>query len=120
MNEFSFVTRHRVLTYPEYWFELDEYRRGDGSQFLLAHLRFAKFSPSIFKRVKAQWAEFRACTSAPIFAIGEVDDAKWVRFVSHLGFEPAMDVVCLNGERRRMYRNVRLNAAEPNSEHDHH
>lgn len=110
--QFSFVTRHRLLSYPEYWFELDEYRRG-ADQFLLAHLRFAKFSPSIFKRVLAEWRTFRACTYAPIFAIGEVDDAKWKRFITHLGFEPAMEVVCVNGQQRRMYRNVRLQPTEP-------
>lgn len=112
---FEFVTRHRALDRPEYLFEIDEYRRG-ADQFLYAHLRVFKFSPSVMKRILAEWRAFRAIVAAPLFAIGEVDDAKWERFVTHLGFEPAIEVVCLNGERRRMFRHyVRLqpNPTEP-------
>lgn len=107
-GDFEFVTRHRALDRPEYLFEIDEYRRG-ADQFLYAHLRVFKFSPSIMKRILAEWRAFRAIVAAPLFAIGEVDDEKWERFVTHLGFEPAIEVVCLNGERRRMFRHyVRL------------
>lgn len=124
-DSFLFVTRHRALDRPEYLFEIDEYRRG-ADQFLMAHLRFAKFSPSIFKRVLHEWKVFRSCTYAPIFALGEVDDDKWKNFVTHLGFTFDRDVVCLNGERRRMFRNSSNAIRQPNptepataADHDH-
>lgn len=116
-EEFRPLIRHCILCYPEYWFEVDEYRRGE-EVFLLAHLRFAKFTPAIFKRWLAEWQAFRACVTAPVFAIGEVDDEKFERFVTRLGFEPAMNVVCINGVERRMFRhlvgNVRRKHSHPN------
>jgi len=104
-EEFQPPTRHCILCYPEYWFEVDEYRRGE-EVFLLAHLRFAKFTPALFKRWLAEWRAFRACVDAPIFAIGEVDDKKFERFVTHLGFVFDRDVVCINGHKRRMFRSL--------------
>lgn len=101
-DDFEFVTRHRVLTYPEYWFEIDEWRRGQ-DQFLLAHIRIAKWTPSVLKRIDREWAAFRECVDAPLFAIAEIDDRKWERFVSRLGFRFHCDTVCENGEPRRMF-----------------
>lgn len=123
-GDFEFV-RHRVLSREEYLFEIDDYTLGGGNHFLLAHLRVFSFTPSAMKRILADWRAFRACVSAPLFAIGEEDDAKWRRFVSHLGFEPALEVVCNNDVRRLMYRslcpgnimllNEKLNAPEAES-----
>lgn len=118
---FEFQQRIRVLERPEYLFEIDEYLDAAGHQFLYAHLRVFKFTPSVMKRILADWRAFRACVSAPLFAIGEEDDAKWRRFVSMLGFQPALEVVCLNGERRLMYRHARLNNLQPKpTDHPEH
>jgi hypothetical protein len=100
--DFEFVTRHRLITHDEYWFEIDEYRRGQ-DQFLLAHLRIVTWTPSILKRIMREWKMFRQCVSAPLFAIAEVDDDKWERFVARLGFRFHCNTVCNNGEHRRMF-----------------
>lgn len=101
--DFEFVTRHRVLTYPEYWFELDEYRKPSGEQLLLAHLRVVKFSKEVLKRIMHEWKVFRSCVHAPIFATAEQDDAKWQSFVELLGFRFLREVACNNGETRRLF-----------------
>lgn len=101
-GDFAFVCSHRALTTDHYWFDLDEYRRGQEA-FLLAHLRFDRFTPSIMKTVMRQWALFRQCVKAPVFALGEVDDEKWARFVSLLGFRYLRHVDCINGASRRLY-----------------
>jgi hypothetical protein len=49
VDGFEYVCTHRALTTDDYWFDLDEYRRGQDT-FLLAHLRFDRFTPSIMKR----------------------------------------------------------------------
>jgi hypothetical protein len=100
--DFEFIERHRALTDNDYWFEIDEYVRG-GDQLLLAHIRVARWSPSVCKRIDKQWAIFRQCVTAPLFACGELDDDKWARFVSRLGFEPFQIVTCLDGEQRRLF-----------------
>lgn len=118
---FEFQQRIRVLERPEYLFEIDEYLDAAGHQFLYAHLRVFKFTPSVFKAIKKDWSVFRQHIVSPLFAIGEVEDAKWVKFVTSLGFVPAMDVVCLNGERRLMYRHARLNNLQPKpTDHPEH
>lgn len=105
MGDFTFVTTHRALTTDDYWFDLDEYRRGPQS-LLIAHLRFDRFTPSLMKRVLKQWASFRKCVTAPVFALGEVDDNKWVRFVTLLGFKFSKQVICANGATRRLFTHL--------------
>lgn len=105
MTDFEFIKRHHVLSTPNYWFEIDEYKRGD-DQFLLAHIRFAKFSPSIYREILRNWKIFRQCVTAPLFAVSELDDPKWEKFVTRLGFQPVNEVVCENGERRRLFLNI--------------
>jgi hypothetical protein len=100
--DFEFVKRHDVLTYPEYWFELDEYRRGE-DQMILAHIRFVKFTPSIFKRVLREWKTFREVVTCPLFAFGEQQDEKWERFVTLLGFKPLHTDVVWEGKSRRLF-----------------
>lgn len=95
---------------------------------LLAHIRVAHWSPSVFKSILREWKLFRTCVKAPIFACAEVDDDKWERFVSRLGFKFLHTVICNNGETRRLFLHViedgdvRLTEArdpsDPNVRHD--
>jgi hypothetical protein len=105
MEEFEFVGTHRVITTDDYWCDIDEYRRGQ-EVFLLGHIRFNNFTPSALKRLLAQWRVFRQCVTAPVFALGEVDDEKWARFVSLLGFRFLRKVNCINGASRRLFIHI--------------
>lgn len=106
MNDFVFVQRHPALITDDYWFELDEYKRASGEQFLLAHIRVHHWAPSVLKRILTEWRVFRQCVTAPIFACPEVGDAKWVKFVTALGFRPLQEVICNNGEQRPLFINT--------------
>lgn len=104
MGGFSFHDRHLILDYDEYWFEVDEHRRGD-EQFLLAHIWFEKFTPSIWKRVLTEWKTFRSCVSQPVYALCDDGDfQKWKHFVTRLGFKPTgINVICNNGAERQLF-----------------
>jgi hypothetical protein len=102
MDDFSYICTHHVQRTEDYWCCIDEYRRGQ-DVFLLGHIRFYRFSPSALKSLLANWRVFRQCVTAPIFALGEVDDEKWARFVSLLGFRFLRRVDCINGESRRLF-----------------
>jgi hypothetical protein len=95
---------HRVRDTADYWCEIEEHRRGE-DQFLLCHIRFNKCTPSVMKQFLREWECFRRCVPAPLFATAEVEDEKWVRFVTRLGFKPLREVVCRNGARRTLYLN---------------
>jgi hypothetical protein len=101
--EFEFVVRHCVLDRPEYLFEIDEFRRGQ-DPFLQAHFVVHYWSPSVFKRILSEWRVFRSIVTTPLYALGEDDDDRWRRFVSHLGFKPFTTVVCNNGQQRSLYQ----------------
>jgi hypothetical protein len=102
VDGFQYVRTHRALTTDDYWFDLDEYERGQ-DKLLAVHLRFDRFTPSIMKNVIHQWRVFRQCVTAPVTAIGEVDDEKWERFVTRLGFRYCKEVICINGKKRRLF-----------------
>lgn len=87
----------------DYWFELDEYRRASGEQFLLAHIRVHRWAPSVFKRMFQEFKILRTCVTAPLFAVPEVDDARWRKFVSAFGFRFLHDTVCNNGLTRPIF-----------------
>lgn len=105
MNEFPRVAVHEIVSSPEYEAHIDEHRRGQDT-FLLMHIRVHSFSPATFKKIKTQWRLLRQCVTAPLFALAEVDDEKWERFVSHLGFKFLQEVICENGESRRLFIHV--------------
>lgn len=101
---FEFVACHPVIDCREYCFELEEFRKGSDT-FLLAHIYFTYFTPSIFKRVLREWAVFRQTVPGPVYAVcNDGDPHKWERFVSRLGFRPTgIEVDCNNGTRRQLF-----------------
>lgn len=105
VGEFTLADQHALVVNDEYAFHLDEYRRGQDTCLLL-HLRFTKWTPSVFKRFNAHWRTLRQCVTAPLFALGEVDDDKWERFVTRFGFTYLETVKCANGESRRLFIHV--------------
>jgi hypothetical protein len=91
---------------PDFLFEIDEYKRDDGAQFLLAHIRVDKLAPSVLKRMDSIWRTFRSVIRAPLFAVSETDDGKWERFVSRYDFKPFSEVICNNGVQRRLFISI--------------
>lgn len=101
---FEFAARHRLHTCDDFIFEVDQFTRGI-DQFLIAHLRAFRWSASVFKQMLSLWPAHRIMLRGPVFALGEHDDHKWRRFVSHFGFTPHLPVVCENGQPRLLYIN---------------
>ncbi len=102
VTHFSRVKVHELLITDAYELFGEEYTRGQDT-FLLLHLSFRKWTPSVFRRFMTHWEMFRSCVTAPLFATGEVDDDKFERFVTHLGFKYHDTVHCDNGESRRLF-----------------
>jgi hypothetical protein len=101
--DFEFVQRHVGLTDDDFLFEIDEYKKATGEQFLLAHIRVDRWSLSVCKRIRAQWRVLRQFVTTPLFAVPKDDDARWHKFVSMLGFKPLHQVTCNNGAQRPIY-----------------
>ena len=101
--DFKLVTRHRLYTTDDFWFEVDEYGRVGGDQLLIAHVRVVRWSPSVRKECHRVWDAFRKCVTIPVFTLGIVDDKKFERFVYSFGYEPYQTVTCENGEHRRLF-----------------
>src|SRR5271166_1028057 len=117
------VAVHTPVNCPEYRWDLDEYRNERDEQMIFAHLAVFSLHPSLIKRMLETWRLFRQHVTCPIFAVGEVDDDKWERFIKLFHFQYLQDVVCNNGEPRRMFVSYSKNNnhgqqfTEPNPEH---
>ena len=101
---------HRVVTYPEYTCELDEYEI-DGKTVIFAHLDVRANKPSILKRLKREWELLRCCVSYPIYAFrgtDDGDDRTYDHFMRWLGFSSTKQfITCENGETRLLYLSVK-------------
>jgi len=93
---------HIVREVPDYVFEIEEWRRGD-EQYLFAHFTVRHWARSVAVQMLREWRLFRSVVTAPLFAFPKVEDDKWTRFVTLLGFRPFTTIVCTNGEVRSMY-----------------
>ena len=83
---------------------LDEYRDAEGHQMLLTHLRVHNWSRGTLKRFVRDWDLFRKHITAPLYATPMVDDPKWRKFVSLVGFRPTgQQVLCHDGIERPLY-----------------
>lgn len=103
---FEFHAEHELSSSDEYRSVLHELRDEHGNQMLCIHMdvNAAHFKPSTLKRMQHEFACLRQCTDAPIFAIEDIpDDAKWARYVGHMGFEFSSRVECTDGHSRRCF-----------------
>jgi hypothetical protein len=103
MDDFVFVRRYDALRTDDFLFEIDEYKRATGEQFLLAHILVHRWTPSVCKRIRQQWRVLRSFVTAPLFALPKTNDDRWRKFVGMLGFKPLHNVICNNGEERPLY-----------------
>ncbi len=90
---------------PEYRFELETHEDDAGHQMVFVHMRVYKWSKSTLKKIIHMWSIFRRCVPVVVYATAEVDDDKWEQFVKLFGFQFLSDVVCENGEKRRLFVN---------------
>jgi hypothetical protein len=85
-------------------FLLDDYGDAEGRQMLLAHLEVHRWSRSALKRIARTWAIFRQHITVPLFATPKVDDEKWRKFVTRMGWRPTNQMVlCHDGIERPLY-----------------
>ena len=101
-SDFAFHARHTHDT-KDFLFEIDEYRRDEGDQLLLAHIRVLKFSKDVLKEMLRHWRVLRSFVTAPIFVSPQDDDEKWVKFVTLMGFKPFQQILCNDGASRPLY-----------------
>jgi hypothetical protein len=101
-SKFELVEVHKIPSPPEWDASLDEYRRG-AEQMLWAHVRFSKFSPSVFKSFLKWWTTFRSVVTAPIWAGSQDDTDLFAHFVRRAGFVPFKEVPCQDGKARRIF-----------------
>lgn len=92
---------------PEYSFELDEYRDGDAHQMLFVHLHVKRWSPGMLREMLSVFAKFREAVSCPLYALNPDEDEKWEKFVGLFGFNFLRDMICENGEQRRLFLNLK-------------
>ena len=93
-----------VIIKPEYQFRIEEFRDGEDHQMVFLHLNVSSWTPTVAKEIIRNWKLFRQCVPCHVYGVcGEGDTAKWERFVSALGFQPLMNIVCENGQERRLF-----------------
>ena len=83
--------------------EIDVYGNEGGERMYLAHLRVLRWSPSTLRKIKYDWAVFRKAVTVPLFASPMHDDARWVKFVTMMGWRPHSTVLCQDGITRPLY-----------------
>lgn len=102
------VATYTAVDCPEYLFDLTEHRNtATGDQMLFVHLVVRKWSKTTLKNMLHVFKQFRECVTCPLYANAMVDDEKWARFISKFGFVPLQNVVCEDGETRRLYINLK-------------
>lgn len=106
LTENKRVTCHRLLTTPDFRFEIEEHVRETG-RLLFTNIYMSRWAPSVRKRFHAAWAAFREIVPEPIFAVGVTDDDKFERFARTLGFWLFQETVtCSLGDRRLFVHTV--------------
>lgn len=106
MDDWKNVGGPVVIDCPEFFFDLNEFQRGD-DHMVFAHLTVHKWSLTVLKRILQDFAVFRTHVTCPLYALGSQDDEKWAAFVALLGFKFLTNVICENGEQRRLFMNFK-------------
>jgi hypothetical protein len=113
------VANYRVTDCPEYLWELDEHLGPHGEQMLFVHLKVRKWSKATLLLMRERFLQFREFVTCPLYAVGEDAGEKYAKFVKHFGFEPLTEVICENGERRRLFISVSQKKKEVDVERQH-
>lgn len=107
---------NQLISYPKtvFWSEVDfdfhisYLQPAPGKLMLFVHIDVYYWSSDTWRRLKHLWSSNRHLLPPIVFAQGDETDAKWVKFVSRLGFQPLVaDVPCDDGQFRHIYVNFR-------------
>ena len=70
---------------------------------MFVHLKVHEWSKEVLRELKLRWSQFREHVTCPLYAIADVADVKWEKFISFFGFTFLNEVICENGEKRRLF-----------------
>jgi hypothetical protein len=101
-NDWKSLGETVVFNKPEYFASLEEFRRGD-DQMVFGHLSVRKWNKSVLKEIIKNWGALRSFVTCPIYAVSEDGSPKFESFISFLGFKPLTEIICQNGEKRRLF-----------------
>jgi hypothetical protein len=105
MSEWERANLWRVIDRPEYVFEVEELRDGNGNQMIFIHLAVHQWSKAILKQLIAEFKAFRECTDAPLYCTSPVNDEKWRHFLSFFGWKHLIDAA----EGQALYISIKDN-----------
>lgn len=92
-----------VVDEPEYIASYHTLDLGEGRVMTFAHLDVFYFDKSILRKLLAQWKLFREHVNCVLYCIGDEDNDKFRKFVSHFGFTPIGILPFACGETRTIF-----------------
>lgn len=102
---YSMSPRVTVIDEPEYEASYHVTELPDGKVMTFVHLDVYAMNREILRRLDAQWALFREHVPVVLYAIADEDSQVWSKFISRFGFEYHNDIVCTDGNTRRLFIN---------------
>lgn len=107
MSEIGYEMSPRVtvLDEPEYTASYHVTDLGDGRQMTFVHLDVYHMDKEILRRLDAQWQVFREHVPVVLYCMSDDDSEVWAKFIQRFGFEFLHDVVCSDGNSRRIFVN---------------
>jgi hypothetical protein len=105
-EDWKSVANYTVVDRPEYFCDLEEFRRGD-DQMMFIHLQVRKWSKETLAIAKREFNLLRQFVTCPLYGAGEVDDEKWSSFVKLFGFKFLQNVICTDGKTRRLFIHIK-------------
>jgi hypothetical protein len=93
-----------LLDRTDYIVEYHTVEVDDGPPMTFVHLDVFFFSPSVLRDMRKTWpAVFSALNAPAVFCVGDVDDAKFHRFVTRFGWRYLKPLPCTDNKTRRLY-----------------
>jgi hypothetical protein len=94
---------HPIYSDPDFdaWYTVEPVEGGGSMNFF--HLYVYYWSPKTLQKMLTMWRLFREHVPQVFFAMGEVDDPKYTKFLSHFGFKYLQHVECTDGKVRRLF-----------------
>ncbi len=94
--------RQSILSVPEFDLEYHQEDMGNGKFLTFLHLEVYRWSPSVFRQLKAIWPTV-STIARPLFLVGTRDTPLFHKFVSRFGFSPFLKVGCTDDQERTLF-----------------